>query len=239
LRIVSWNMERQGNDTWAFLLENLNPDVALIQEAILPKDGIDGYDVLWTSALPSGRWGSGILARFGKLDLEWEDRRRGAVVMGRCTIPSLGPVSIVSLHARVNRHTHLVIPDLRETLAHVRPRLEPRFILGGDLNTAREAGRRWPNNGHVEFWRDIETWGLSDCHYLVHGVERQSFWRGALRYRPAAIDGLQDDHIFVDAKTFRAVNQCFVWDTEEVRALSDHGPLVVELALGDEDGRPE
>jgi exonuclease III len=231
VRIVSWNVNQQGRDTWAFLVGTLDPDIALVQEAILPTDLPDQYQVRWTPAWPDGRWGSAVLSRFRNLEPDWEDWRRGAVLMAHCSIPSLGPVSIASVHARVNPLTHRVIPDLRETFDHLRRRLGDRFILGGDLNTAREAARRWPRNGHLEFWRDVETWGLRDCHYLLNGVERQSFWRGVLRNRPPTMDGLQDDHVFVDAETIKAVTQCFVLDTPEVRRLSDHGPVVVELTL--------
>lgn len=245
MRIVSWNLSQRGlnqrgRDTWAFLQQTLRPDIALVQEAMAPEDLPenlredlrDRYRDLWTPAWPNGGWGSAILSRFRDLELDWKDWHRGAVVMAHCTVPSLGPVSIANVHARViNRR---VIPPLYETFEEVRPRLGHRFIVGGDLNTAREAARRWPRNRHAEFWHDLEEWGFRDCHYLLHGAERQSFWRGALRKKPATIHGLQDDHVFVDAETFGYVTQCFVWDTQEVRALSDHGPVVVELALPSE-----
>lgn len=85
--------------------------------------------------------------------------------MAHCTIPSLGPLSIASVHARVIDRR--VIPPLYETFEELRPRLGHRFIVGGDLNTAREAARRWPRNRHAEFWNDLEEWGFKDCLLLA------------------------------------------------------------------------
>jgi endonuclease/exonuclease/phosphatase family metal-dependent hydrolase len=38
-------------------------------------------------------------------------------------------------------------------------------------------------------------------------------------------------HVFLDAETFKLVSQSRVWDTPQVRGLSDHGPIVVDLSL--------
>jgi exonuclease III len=235
MRIVSWNMNQPGHggshhETWAFLAR-LDPDIALVQEALVPED-ISGYQVLWTRAWDSRPWGSAILSRVGDLTLDWEDRSRGAVLVARCSIPSLGPVSIASVHGRLigNR----VFPALRETFDALRTHLGPRFIVGGDLNTGRAAALAWPKNGHAEFWNEIETWGFREPLPFNH-AERQSYWREWLQNKPPTIgNSLQDDHIFLDAESIGYLTGCRVWDTREVRDLSDHGPLVVDLALPDD-----
>ena len=45
LRIVTWNMNFIGKDraaqhgeAWTFLLETLEPDIALLQEVVIPRD---------------------------------------------------------------------------------------------------------------------------------------------------------------------------------------------------------
>ncbi|MFL5909850.1 MAG: hypothetical protein ACJ768_04695 [Gaiellaceae bacterium] len=42
---------------------------------------------------------------------------------------------------------------------------------------------------------------------------------------------MQDDHILLDEETFKAGPDCRVWDTNQVRKLSDHGPVVVDLDI--------
>jgi exonuclease III len=186
MRIVSWNMNPQGRDTWAFLVQTLAPDIALVQEAIVREDLADRYQILWTPGWPNGRWGSAILSRVGDLVLEWEDRSRGAMVVARGSVPSLGPVSIASIHARLDRRDHRVIPALRLTFDALRTHLGDRVIVGGDLNTARAAALAWPDNGHKEFWRDLEAWGFKEPLPL-NGVERQSYWREWLENKPPTI----------------------------------------------------
>src|SRR4029077_12528680 len=121
-----------------------------------------------------------------------------------------------------------VIPALEETLDELKPQLLPRFIVGGDLNTARLAADAWPANGHGQFWDQIESkWGLHE-HLPAGDRERQSYWREWQRNKPPTIgNSLQDDHLFVDETTFKHQATCRVWDTKAVRELSDHGPLVL------------
>lgn len=236
MRIVTWNMNQQGRDAWAFLIRRLAPDIALVQEAIVADDIADGYQVRWTPGWPNGRWGSAILSRVGELVIDWEDQSRGAVLVAHSSIPSLGSVSIASIHARVNPVTGRVVRDLRQSFDALRPHLGDRFIVGGDLNTARAATLAWPGNGHAEFWRDLEAWGFKEP-LPFGGVERQSYWREWRRNKPPTIGNcLQDDHVLLDAETIRSVTRCLVWDTREVRVLSDHGPVVVDLLVRSEDG---
>ena len=237
MRIVTWNMNVIGKDrssqhdqAWAFLLETLAPDIALLQETAIPPELPTDYrHSLFTPGLHGKRWGSAILSRVGDLTLEWEDNSRGAVLAATSSIPGLGPVSIASLQARVPRGG--VIRPLRETFDLLRTHLGERFMVGGDFNTARQAHRAWPQNGHGAFWSDIETWGFKEPLPLG-GKEQQSYWgRWLLDQEPSLGNTLQDDHVLVDADTLQLVRRCLVWDTRRVRELSDHGQVVLDLAL--------
>jgi exonuclease III len=233
MRIVSWNMDQWGHsashgDAWGFLWE-LQPDIALVQEAIVPESLPSRYQALWTRAWETRRWGTAVLCRLADLEVDWQDRSRGALVAAHCSIPPLGRVSIASLHARADG---LVVPPLRLTFDALRTRLGDRFIVGGDLNTARAAALAWPDNGHGEFWAELDASEFRDCHYLLHGAERQSFWRDQLRGQPLTVgNALMDDHVFVDRGTLEYVKSADVLDTPEIRKLSDHGPVVVDLVL--------
>lgn len=148
-----------------------------------------------------------------------------------CEIPPLGRVSIASIHARADG---LVVPRLRRTFDAVRTHLGPRFIVGGDLNTARTAALAWPENGHGEFWAELDASEFRDCYYLFHGGERQTFWRDELRGQPLTVgNSLMDDHVFVDPQTFDYLEDVEIIDTPDVHRLSDHGPVIIDLALPD------
>src|SRR4051794_40287126 len=92
IRIVSWNLARRGKKTLDFLL-GLEPDIALIQEAILPVR-IDGYEVASTKAWEGKAWESAVMSRHGEPEVVWENSDRGAVLLTRCSIPLLGTILV-------------------------------------------------------------------------------------------------------------------------------------------------
>jgi exonuclease III len=243
VRIVSWNMNHMHHSTlrheaWSFLM-GLDPDIALLQEAALPEVEVDGYGPpLFTQTWPDKPWGSVILSRVGELTLVWENTDRGAVQVAKGAVSGIGPVCIANVHSRLDEQGR-VIPNLRTTFDAIRPQLGDRFIVGGDLNTARSLAVAYPPKfGHGDFWRDTEEWGLREAMPFFDaadkrpGMERQSYWGHWLRNDSTTMgNSLQDDHIFMDATTYPFLAKCLVWDTQRVRELSDHGPVVVDLRL--------
>jgi exonuclease III len=233
MRIVAWNMngwDRGGTHglAWAFLLEELQPDIALLQEAKLPETIPSEYSHESTPAMTNARFGSTILSRLGTLDKRWEDNSRGPMLVAESSASSVGPLTIASIQARVQRGVG-TIRWLRQSFDEIRPLLGKRFILGGDLNTARQAHLAWPHTGHGDFWDDVGTWGLHEPLPLG-GREQQSYWgHWALNRPPTLGNTLQDDHVLLDAELFRTVKRCRIWDTRQVRELSDHGPVVVDI----------
>jgi endonuclease/exonuclease/phosphatase family metal-dependent hydrolase len=255
-RLVTWNMNQQGRDAWSFLVGSLDPDVALVQEAITPKDIDDRYVALFQRAWQTRPWGSAILVHRRVEGAEplagsvWMDSSQGAVVVAKFSIRRLGldPFAIASVHARVMTDPltsrRRVIPALRKTFFELLKRRGPRFIVAGDLNTARNAEFAFPGNQHGDFWRDVEQeWGFHEPLPFGGKEERQSYWgRWRQSKQPSIGNTLQDDHILLDAETYERVNTrgypkgCVVWDTQVVRALSDHGPVVVDLLFPDKVG---
>lgn len=244
MRVITWNMnywERPAThgEAWGFLLSELRPDIALVQEARVP-DGT-GYEVLWTKAL-NGRslkesvWGSAILSRVGKPETKFtlsaaDIAARGAVQIASCTIAGLGKTTLANIHSRLGKGKVKVIPNLRRTFEVVTCALQDRFIVGGDLNTARLLGKVYPKEYlHAAFWDEVDSGKLKES--LPGGLEeRRSYWgHGDYNTGPTG-NMLQDDHLFFDAETIQHVSECRVWDTRKVRALSDHGPVVVDLKL--------
>jgi endonuclease/exonuclease/phosphatase family metal-dependent hydrolase len=243
MRIVTWNMDywkhrTKWDEAWAFLLGEVRPDIALLQEARVP-DAL-AYEVLWTSAVARGTsmreldWGSAILSRVGTLVTHLvispeEVAKRGTVQVVSCTIIGVGETTIVNVHSRLgDGAVQKVIPNLRETFEVVLPSLGDRFIVGGDLNTARSLDKAYgPRYGHGDFWRELDAGMLNEA-LPGDNEERQSYW-GTAKGPTAGI--LQDDHLFFDAETFRLVSESRVWDTPQIRELSDHGPIVVDLDL--------
>jgi hypothetical protein len=102
-----------------------------------------------------------------------------------------------------------------------------RTLIKSGCERQSSSGRGY---GHGKFWTDVEAWGFKEP--LPFGDhERRSFWRGWLINEPPTIGNSLQDHIFLDEQTFEHVDACAIWDTKEVRELSDHGPVVVDLRL--------
>ena len=243
MRVITWNMsywERPATheEAWDFLLSELRPDLAFVQEAKVP-DGT-GYEVLWTKArdrrtLRESAWGSAILSRVGKPETKFalgasDIAARGAVQIASCTISGHMNMTLANIHSRLGPGKVKVIPNLRRTFETVMFELQDRFIVGGDLNTARLLGKVYPKEYlHAEFWDELDSGRLKES--LPGGEERQSYWGHGDDNKGPTGNMLQDDHLFFDAETVRLVDECSVRDTTKVRRLSDHGPVVVDLRL--------
>lgn len=226
MRVVSWNLGHNSGEyaarhaeAWRFLIEELNPDVTLVQEAVPPVE----LDRSLVFAKPWARrpWGSAVVAARGRIHKGFTDTSRGPVAVAELDDGTIA----VSIHARIVQGR--TIPALRKTMQSLMPRLENRrFFVGGDLNTARAAEVIWPGNEHLEFFESLTGMGLYDCHWELNGnTEKQSFWG---HVSPHA---LQLDHLFVDLATGRdgRVSRCQILDGPEISELSDHGPVVADI----------
>lgn len=234
-----WERPTTHEEAWDFLLSELRPDIAFVQEAKVP-DGT-GYEVLWTKArhrrtLRESAWGSAILSRVGKPETKFalgaaDIATRGAVQIASCTVSGLAKMTLVNIHSRLGQGKVKVIPNLRRTFEILMCELQDRFIVGGDLNTSRLLGKVYAEEYlHAAFWDEVDSGKLKES--LPGGLEeRQSYWGHGEDNKGPTGNMLQDDHLFFDAETVRLVDECGVRDTAKVRRLSDHGPVVVELKL--------
>jgi hypothetical protein len=232
VRIATWNMgfndyayRPRHDEAWRFLVDELQPDLALVQEAIVPEWAQRQFRVAEGKAFLGGTWGSAVLSLnpVEKLLAAWE---RGSVVAARVDVSPM-PLVAVSLQARV--YEEGVIRRLTETFSSLESVLQPPFVVGGDFNTFRSAAERYgPAYGHGPFWENLdrEFW---DCHWNIHHVEEATFWG-----RSGRGNELQDDHILVDRATGETggVSACHVIADERVRQLSDHGPIIAEVDFG-------
>lgn len=230
MKIISWNMggrkyRRVYEHAWRYLVDELRPDIAFIQEAslILPDWLRDKGQVLHRAAYKEQDWGSGLFVR-DRTASEINIPTTGSYVVAADIIS--GPATFVaaSIH---------VCPDskqqsyLRELIAVIGPALQNRnFVIGGDLNAARLYDQMHKRNAYQWFFDELAAAGLHDCHWGVHRREVQSYWG-------RAGVGYQNDHLFVDSSWAARVLSCDVIDNADVRSMSDHGPLCLVLEAAD------
>ena len=137
---------------------------------------------------------------------------------------SIRLILLASVHVgpgNYNEHRRILAAELPNVTAG------RRFVVGGDLNAARHWDTVYGGRTHTGFFDTLADRGFHDCHWAQHGREIQTFWGHQAR------EAYQCDHVFTDTVTAEQghVRDCVVVDNPLVRALSDHGPVRLQLAI--------
>ena len=227
MKVVSWNMgcaprqatkyRRRHSEAWTYLVEELRPDICLVQEALRSSPPPSGFRVFWNDNSPSDSGTAVLVAE--RLPAEpLSISSLGSYLAGAVVSGAGAPMTLLSVHvgpSDYRRHLSTLADCLSENL------LGQSFIVGGDFNAARHLddvrGGRWFGN----FFRDLIGRGFHDCHWSLHGKEVQSFWGHQ------ALNAYQCDHFFVDRAGAARVVSCEVIASDLVKTLSDHGPVVL------------
>ncbi len=226
MKIVTWNMDcwkrdvSRHDEAWAYLVEELRPDIALLQE-VRPPASFEGNNLLYTAIGGSRRWGSAIFTNGLPIHGIPIENHKGWVVAGEILLPNNSKAVAVSIHARFIERE--VFPHLNYLFDDLSPVLEEQtFIVGGDLNAARLIDEVYGTRCDSEFFDRIESSGFFNCHRKFHAKEQQTFW-GKTKYP------YQDDHLFVSEHLKEQVLSCDTLDYERIRKLSDHSPVLAEI----------
>ncbi len=217
-----WQFRKTHAEAWAYLREEICPDIALLQEVKIPDPRADENIVF----CPVHRdWGTAIYARGLSLHELAIPRYPGRVAAATARIHAR-ELALASVHApiingRVFPHLSLIFDELESALkAH-------STIVGGDLNSARLCEQVWPGYGHGPFFERIQQGPFVDCHWKFHGKEIQTYFR---KNSPHA---WQDDHIFASPEIAERFTSCAVLDNDTTRRLSDHIPIVAEIDMSE------
>ena len=229
MQIVSWNMgcappraryRKSHAAAWQYLLQEFQPDICLVQEALIESEAMsDGGRLFWSDPRGSDS-GVAVWVRQGLAARPFSMRSEGSYVAG-VIVPALG-------RERVFLSVHVGPPNYRKHLRAVAESLgaalvDHSVVVAGDLNAARQVDIVYGGKWFTRYFADLEKRGLHDCHWAIHQRECQSFW-GHQAKNP-----YQCDHAFVDVASASSVSKCDIIDNESIRALSDHGPLRLEL----------
>lgn len=233
MRVVSWNMGcggpgftkryRQARDeAWRVLID-LAPDVVLVQEALFDvPDWVRGEGQLVVQPIAHDRQDAGTAVLVRGMD---------ATVTNLVSAGSYIAAADVNVgeHSTLFASVHVDTTDQRPKLEALVETLRAavagrRFVIGGDFNAARHWDVVYKRDVYGWFFKALEAAGFHDCHFALNGKEVQSFWG------QQAKEAYQLDHLFVPAAQRESVRKCWIVDDEATRRLSDHGPIVVDLA---------
>lgn len=227
MRVVTWNMgcsppgaryRRTHAQAWRYLWDELRPDIALVQEALLDLPAWVQPACCSQRPRSVGRNAGNVVLARGITAREIAIGAEGCCIASAEVEGRSGSFVVASVHVSTRRTQKLFLRSLIDALVPVLA--GKRFVVGGDFNAARE----YSESAYGWFFDDLASRGFHDCHRAIHRREVTSFWG---HQAPKA--GIQDDHLFIDAASASSVLSCEVVDNSEVRRLSDHGPLVLVI----------
>jgi endonuclease/exonuclease/phosphatase family metal-dependent hydrolase len=257
VRVVTWNMaagfgfnQKRHELAWRYL-QTLDPDIALLQEAVPPNWARSQWSIVARRSYPpvDGRadvpWGSAVVAREQALSehipdsgtTPWLHQLRGSAVIAR--IISETPLWIASIHSNAYpipadcldrlptdglRRCHETEVWEIELVAMEFEQLvgHGRFIAGGDLNSALLFDTISGDQSNQRLFGNLRDSGFHDLRTSSH--EQQAYFKAGRR-------PYQLDHVFADATT---AAQSHTWRVIPEPAadldLSDHAPIEVDFA---------
>lgn len=249
IRIVTWNMaywsHKQSHEkAWDYLLNTIDVDFVLVQEAGRPKILENDSNFLWHNAgITPGRkeWGTGIYSKKylltqepGKSISSWDKKTFDELcIVANASISDDKNITLISLYGRMDKvknigycitNLHRVLSDLTGILnGHLGKR---DIILGGDLNASKQLDSIYGNNSHKIFFDRLEDFGLKNSFDLNSNTD----FVQTLRHHKSKINW-QNDYLFFSNKIAKGFIGCKVIESEEVRRFSDHNPVVVTLNI--------
>jgi endonuclease/exonuclease/phosphatase family metal-dependent hydrolase len=258
LRVVVWNVA--ANDrAWA-ALDRLQPDICLLNEAVVPSDrsgvwsalgtrGRDGKVRRWTTAVVS-KWPACTITdarpqwRQSKREVPFECSRPGSWAAAIVDTP-LGRVSSVSLYGLLDE---LSDASVHRSLSELSPIVDdPRYnklvLLGGDLNTGTQGTERDArfNDRERNVLERIAALGLVDCVVAKRPPGRlaectclhgdQCVHVRTRRDRRYPDVPYQVDYLYASARLAATLSSCEVLATDEWFEISDHAPIVADFRV--------
>jgi len=257
-RLVSWNLNhwRQPTlpidtrrDAWAYL-QTIEARAALVQEAVPPVE-LAGRSV-YGEIGGHRNWGSAVVALDDAITIEPlrsvrlpYSRRRyvldatGPVAVARVTVPGIEPIVLVSVYGLWDGP---VVSNVLRAVADLVPLFDSpygaRVILGGDLNISTAGTDPKARSRAEAVLAAVRSLGLVEAKSVAaqRPSPRLDCPCGGPECGHLATWGPDEiDHLFVSPALADQVVAVSIDPEVVASGLSDHVPLVLDLAL---DSRP-
>ena len=259
LRLATWNLNHwrqpllptdSRRSAWEYLSRAMGAQVALVQEAVPPLE-IGRARAVYGEMAGHRNWGSAVVALGAGVAIEplrsvripWSRRRfllanthPGSVAIAQLTVPGIQPITLVSVYGVLDGSP---VSTILRVVADLVPLFDSpygsRVILGGDLNVST-ATTNPKNLARAEaVFAAIRSLGLVDVKGLAPEPPASSAdcpcGKGGTCTHVATWGRDELDHLFVSPSLAGQVAAVSV-DRPVVEAgLSDHVPLVLDLAL--------
>jgi hypothetical protein len=246
-RVVCWNMDRNGlkvrDQQWRYLLDELDPDIALLQEVKQPPEWVlaRGGALVTPDPAPARGHASAVYVRrppLERIDLDpyVPGHLQGYFVAAHVQLPGGSSGVALSVHGpTTGRPPGFLAPYIEQAFEAFAPALSDfrSCLVGGDFNLSRlmdaqyKYGTDHPACHGAFFDRFASSRDLVDCRRLLHVNEKRSLYRRGPAHPDYQLDHLLASRAFVDSVS---LDECDIVDWV-VGGLSDHAPLVATFGL--------
>ncbi len=259
LRLVTWNMNhwRQPmlpTDTrragWRRLMDELRADVALVQEAVPPRDRWPGR-VVYGEMAGNRDWGSAVVALTPQVSLEpirsvrvRYSRRRylldrsspGSVAVGCLSVGVIQPITLVSVYGVWDGSP---VGSMLRVVADLLPLFDSpdgaRVVLGGDFNVSRSTSDARTLEQAEAVLAAVRSLGLVEVKSIVAdpppGAPDCPCDKGPACGHIPTWHRAELDHLFVSAALAPQVTGLAVDPDAVSHGVSDHVPMILDLTL--------
>ena len=262
LRLVTWNLNHWRQpmlpvDTrraaWEYLSCGISAGVALVQEAVPPLE-LGRDRAVYGEIAGHRNWGSAVVALDPTVSIEplravripWTRRRfllanthPGSVAIARLVVPGIQPITLVSVYGVLDGSP---VSTMHRVIADLVPLFDSphgaRVILGGDLNVSSSTKDPRQIARAEAVFAAIRSLGLVEAKSNVAHPPASPpdcpCGNGGTCTHLGTWANVELDHLFVSPSLASQLTTLSV-DTAAVQAgLSDHAPIVLDLALSAE-----
>jgi exonuclease III len=257
MRIISWNMDswkraETYEDAWRYMVDKVCPDIALLQETIVPdvfKDRTVFHQSYTSRAYPEVPWGTAVYVNkdtFPDFTVESADLTKellkvnsgldsddftGKTAIAKLNLPDESALYIVSIHTDTSSEKKDYGTGKDRTIMN----LEYLFNANRLLEQLEERGNRYVIGG--DFNADKEMY--SGCYKKLFESFTESGMHECLTPPIQTFYGwymgkdnhFQDDHLFIPKAMVEPNMKCFAWNYGKIKHLSDHTIVEMEIEI--------
>jgi hypothetical protein len=228
MRLVTWNCSKGPYEKKVPRLESLNADIAVIQEC--PKPFAESDRCLWFGDNP--KQGVTLLAR-----VPFRLRRLPVLEdVPKFVVPIqvLGPIdfTLFAVWSKTDQPYRYIRGVVRAVEMYREVFTSSACVLMGDLNSNVIWDHTHPAElNHSALVTLMGSLGLVSAYHGFHKEEQGRETRPALYYRWNESTAFHIDYCFLPVAWSKRVTSVEVGGYEEWKGLSDHRPLLVDVAV--------
>ena len=246
MRVICWNIH-QSKSAWDYALKTLGGDVLIFQESTPPPSEsqlasiFDPIEVDEPGAMRPRTWGNSTSVVAGTIEkVDVGSEYKGSLNTAIITSQSKHEIGVANIYGLLEKY-----PDQPKSVVYlgihrkldsfrrwINGEIGPNpdfFIICGDFNNDRRMDDhksfKGPKQGKTsnELFDRVIDLGMTDLLALQYPDFVRTIWHVKSKFP------WQLDHFFVSNHAAGLVSRIEVIDNPEIRAISDHNPIVVDF----------